>query len=415
MFNHKNHVALYMWCFPLLFFAFQFILRLWPGLMMSELMQQFSTDAAGFGLIAAFYYYGYAAMQVPTAILLDKYGAKKIIFLFSLFCGVGAFIFTTSHNFYLALFSRLLIGAGSAVGILGVSKVVSDWFNKENYAKMIGFSFSIGLIGAVYGGKPLSKWLSTYGGYQVGLALGVAVSILGLCCFIILRKPPKISELQESITLSSFIHILSSPVIWAVAMANLLMVGALEGFADVWGVPYFMTSYDFTKPDAAFLASLVFVGMICGGPVLAWIGKKFGNFFTICLCGLGLALSFVLLLTQSISSEFSISLVMFIVGVLCSYQVLIFAVGASIVSPAYAGVTVAFLNCINMFGGSFFHTVIGKVMSIYATDASLNFTVTAFQHALSVIPICALLGTLLIYFVKVKTDTKASASLLLAQ
>jgi len=66
----KKHKFLpfFMWLFPLLFFAYQFVLRLWPGLMMHQIMEQLSIDASHFGILAAFYYYGYAGMQIPTAI-----------------------------------------------------------------------------------------------------------------------------------------------------------------------------------------------------------------------------------------------------------------------------------------------------------------------------------------------------------
>ncbi len=41
-----------MWVFPLSFFTYQFILRLWPSLMMQQIMQQimqqFQVDATGF-------------------------------------------------------------------------------------------------------------------------------------------------------------------------------------------------------------------------------------------------------------------------------------------------------------------------------------------------------------------------------
>lgn len=54
-----------MWFLPLLFFTGQFVLRLWPGLMMQDIMQQFKIDAVEFGLLASAYYYGYALMQIP--------------------------------------------------------------------------------------------------------------------------------------------------------------------------------------------------------------------------------------------------------------------------------------------------------------------------------------------------------------
>ena len=127
--SKSNYLPYAMWLFPLLFFAYQFILRLWPGLMMQQMMEQYSISSSQFGVIAAFYYYGYSSMQIPVAMLLDRFGAKYIVFAFALLCGVATLLFTYSSNWYLACFSRFLVGAGSAVGFLGVSKVVSEWLS----------------------------------------------------------------------------------------------------------------------------------------------------------------------------------------------------------------------------------------------------------------------------------------------
>ena len=177
--NKYRYLPFFMWLFPLLFFSYQFILRLWPGLMMHQIMEQFAIDASHFGILAACYYYGYASMQIPVAILLDRFGARKIVFLFAVICGFATVMFTYTSNFYLAALSRFLIGAGSAVGFLGISKVVSEWFSKEQYARMIAFSFTVGLLGAIYGGKPISLLIETYNWQKVALTLALISIMLG--------------------------------------------------------------------------------------------------------------------------------------------------------------------------------------------------------------------------------------------
>jgi MFS family permease len=408
----SNYLPLLMWFFPLSFFAFQFMLRLWPGLMMQEIMAQFAIDAGSFGLLAAFYYYGYAGMQIPMALLLDKFGARWVLFTFALLCGVGALLFSYTDNFYLALLSRLMIGAGSAVGFLGVSKVVSEWFRSEHYARMIGFSFSVGLLGAIYGGKPLTKWIQSYSGQQVGFALAFIAMTIGLCCYLVIRQPKVLEKKQtNAITLSQLPTLFSSWIIWALAFANLLMVGALEGFADVWGVPYLTIAYGFDKAEAASLVSFIFIGMIFGGPILALLSKKIGNYWVIGACGTGLSIAFILLLSNTLANSWSLSLLFFTIGILCCYQVIVFAAGATLVSHKQLGVTVAFLNCINMLGGSFFHTLIGKIMDL-SWNGALNqegirqYGLEHFQHALSVVPICALAGALLIILIQFKVKNQ---------
>ncbi|NDD67503.1 MFS transporter, partial [bacterium] len=90
MFIQKNrYLPFFMWLLPLMFFAYQFVLRLWPSLLMSQIMQQFAIDATAFGVLVSVYYYGYAGMQIPIAILLDKYGPRYVIAACALLCGIG--------------------------------------------------------------------------------------------------------------------------------------------------------------------------------------------------------------------------------------------------------------------------------------------------------------------------------------
>lgn len=397
-----------MWLLPALFFAYQFILRLWPGLMMQPIMAQFSIDASQFGLLAACYYYGYAGMQIPVAILLERYGPRLVLFIFALLCGVATLLFTYTSHFALALFSRFLIGVGSAVGFLGTSKVISEWFPKETYARMVGFSFTFGLLGAIYGGRPVSMLIEKYDWQNVALSLAIVAVLISLLTVVFLRSPPEAKHQQTALSGFEWKHIrstLSSPKLWGLACANLLMVGSLEGFADVWGVPYLMEAYHLSKDSAAGVMSLIFFGMLFGGPILAFCSRKFSEYSVILLCALGMTAIFFVLLVSHMLSIGWLSVLLFIVGLLCCYQVIIFAAGAKLVSLQELSVTVAFLNCVNMLGGSFFHTVIGKVMDSYwqgqVGENGLHlYSKIAFQHALVIIPVCALLGALIILVVR---------------
>lgn len=407
---NNRYLPFLMWLFPLLFFAYQFILRLWPGLMMHQIMEQFSIDASHFGVLAAFYYYGYAGMQIPVAIFLDKFSPRYTIFTCAVVCGVANLLFTYTDNFYLAVISRFLIGGGSAVGFLGVSKVVSEWFSREQYAKMIGFSFTFGLMGAIYGGRPVNMLIERYSWQNVALTLSLIAIAIGILTYIALKSPKTQGEevLVEEISMRGFKKILTSPLLWSIGVSNFLMVGSLEGFADVWGIQYLMTAYDISKGDAASLTSLVFFGMLFGGPCLTILARRIGNYAVIAVCGIGMALVFLLLLTNHSYHPVMLPIVFFLLGILCCYQVPVFALGSNFVSVSELGVTVAFLNCINMLGGSFFHTAIGKIMDIFWVGALNNdgvrlYDLAAYQYGLSIIPLSACVGVLMILISYVKT------------
>lgn len=400
--------SLLMWLLPLSFFTYQFILRLWPSLMMQDIMQQFAIDATAFGVLASCYYYGYASMQLPVAIMLDRYGARVVVGLCAICCGFATLSFTYTDNWYIALMSRFAVGAASAVGFLGVSKVISEWFAKEDYSRMVGFSFSVGLLGALYAGKPVGMLIAAHGGQVVAYYLAIFAIVIGLTCLALLRSNHVGENSGNAVKLSDLRMLLASRNIWLLAIANLLMVGSLEGFADVWGLNYLMTAYHFTKPEAAELTSFIFVGMLFGGPTLALCANRFGNYNVIASCGLLMASIFFVLLFSMDGDWYKLMALFFVLGILCCYQVLVFAAGYDLVATHLLGVAVAFLNCINMLGGSFFHTLIGAAMDM-AWHGDINdlglrvYDVTAYKAALLIIPVCSLIGAVLVLLVQKKS------------
>lgn len=405
--RHK-YLPFLMWVLPLLFFTYQFILRIWPGLMMNQIMEQLSIDASHFGLLTAFYYYGYAGMQFPVAILLDRYHVRYVICAFASICGLASLVFSYTDNWYLACISRFLIGAGSAVGFLGVSKVVSNWFPKEQYAKMIGFSFTIGLMGAIYGGKPVSLLIENYSWQIIAFVLSCVSIALGLATALFLRSANNNNiKTEQEFKLVNFRKLLSSPIIWLLAIANLLMVGSLEGFGDVWGVQYLMKAHNLNKDIAAELVSFIFVGMLFGGPFLAYLSTKLGHYKVIVLCGFTMAGIFLLLLSGISYNWYYFAGLFFIIGIMCCYQVIVFAAGSELVSAQLLGITIAFLNCINMLGGSFFHTIIGYLMDLFQNQTTIeesinHYSIESYSNALMIIPICSILGACIVGIVGYK-------------
>lgn len=407
--NKVGFVPYLMWSLPLLFFTFQFILRLWPGLLMGQIMEQFAINASSFGLLAAAYYYGYSAMQIPAAILLERYGARVVVAILSILCGLATLLFTYTDSFIIAILCRFMVGIGSAVGFLGVSKVISQWFPQAEYTRMVGLSFSVGLLGAVYGGRPVNYLIATYPWQLVASVLAFVSIVIGIVVYSGLSKQQmsnnnftssvKTNDLEQY-KLTNFSKIFFSKKIWVLALANLLMVGCLEGFADVWGVQYLCHAFSIEKGEAAGLVSFVFVGMLFGGPLLAYFSKKYGNYMVISASGLGLVSLFSLLLSTSVYNWYLIAILFFALGILCCYQVIVFAAASDYVSNQQLGVTIAFLNCINMLGGSFFHTVIGVIMDIFwqgvvNLEGVREYSLITYKYALSSIPVCAFIGSML--------------------
>ena len=75
----KYRMPLLLWSMCTLYLAFQLIVRLSAGLLREEIMAKFPIDIESFGAFAGCYYIGYAGMQVPIGILVDKFNLKLVV------------------------------------------------------------------------------------------------------------------------------------------------------------------------------------------------------------------------------------------------------------------------------------------------------------------------------------------------
>ncbi|MCH9753980.1 MAG: MFS transporter [Alphaproteobacteria bacterium] len=398
--SHKG-LAWFVWFLATVFFAYQFILRLAPGLIINEMMSKYNISATEYGVFSAMYYVGYAGCQIPVALLLDRYGTRIVGALCIILCAMSSIIFMYTDSWSVALVCRLLIGAGSAAGFLTVSKVISMWFEKKYYGRMVSITFSFGLIGAVYGGRPISNFIDIFGWFDVMVGIGIVGLIISVL-FLLFSKP--VPGYKEEVDLKIFEKLsevcANKKIIW-IALGNLLLVGALEGFADVWGVSYLVDMYEYSKQDAATITSFIFVGMIFGAPLLAILAEKMNANYSLTVASgifMGLAFFMIILLRQYISTSL-IYVLVFLIGVACCYQVLVFTIGSSLVKTQLIGVTIAFLNSINMLGGTFFHSVIGFVMDHFWTGETLNgakvYGAESYNYSLISIPIASVLGAII--------------------
>lgn len=406
--NTSGFLPYLVWLGPVLFFAYQFVMRIAPGLVMPELMQKFNVNASEFGLFASLYYVGYAGMQIPVALLLDKFGPRKVITLSAVVCSIATLALIYTNDWKLALLSRFLIGAGSAAGFLGVSKVISLLFSKEKYTRMVGFSFTLGLMGALYGGKPLGSLIQVVGFEKVLILVGCLGFLIATFIYLTLRdgSTETNQKAENPSILFDLKKIVLNKELLMIAFANFLMVGALEGFADVWGVSYLVTSRGIEKSEAALLTSTIFFGMLFGGPALAYFSNKMKSESALtAACGLLMALLFFIMLNYNSNLSNALLYVLFFAtGILCCYQVLVFSMGSNLVPIHLRCVTVAFLNCINMLGGSFFHSSIGNLMDYFWSGSMNNglkfYDENTYVYALSIIPIASVLGSLILIFRK---------------
>jgi MFS family permease len=381
-----------MWLSALLFFAFQLIIRMWLGINTDFIMHQFSIDVDVIGKLASYYYFGYAICQIPVAILLEKFGSQKTISTAAILCGISHLIFTNSDNINIAFLCRFIIGACSACGFLGVSKVITEWFDKTLYSKMVAYSFTLGFLGTIIGGKPMIYLIHNFDHNLIANSLGIIAIIIGLLCFALLKKKDK-KSISVPFKAAFFIELIKNKFILGMMIVMFCMVGIVEVYADMWAINHVMVTYNLAKNNAAGLVSFI-----------TYISKITNEQNVMFFSGILYSMLLYILLFAVVKNVTIVSIICFLLGIVCCFKVIIFSICSKAVSNTQLGLTIAMLNSANMLGGSFINNVIGRLMSAM-WDGKMNdmqvkiYDVTAYQYSLSVIIYSVLIGAFISYLV----------------
>src|SRR5438034_508237 len=131
---NKSVLPWFVCIIGMLFYCYNYFIRVSPGLMQSDLMQNLHITASQFGYLAAFYYYAYTPMQIPVGMIYDRYGARLVLFFACLIAVMGLNVFINADTYSMACVGRFLIGFGMAFAYIGVLKVASVWLAPNRFA-----------------------------------------------------------------------------------------------------------------------------------------------------------------------------------------------------------------------------------------------------------------------------------------
>ncbi len=150
-----------------------------------------------FGLGAGIFFLGYFIAEVPSNILLHRFGARIWIARIMITWGIIAALMGFIHNGTQFIVLRFLLGIAEAGFFPGIIFYLTLWFPARHRARVFA-SFYVGLPIAQIIGAPLSvglmQWGDTLGfdGWRLMYILeGIPSVILGIICLKYLTNTPK--------------------------------------------------------------------------------------------------------------------------------------------------------------------------------------------------------------------------------
>jgi MFS family permease len=378
-------------------------------------MKYFSLDAAGVGALASCYYFVYTFMQVPAGVISDKYSMKLIATIAVTCCAVGAFVFVSTSNSYIAGFGQMLIGFGSSFAFILTLKCITDWFPQNKIAMMTSCTMSVGCLGPVVGGPAVScivrefEWTHVIKVFSV---FGLLVAVL--VWFTIRDKRKTQNSKQEHISLiDSLKMIVTSSQAWILALFTMMLYAPLSALGDLWGISFIKKAYGVDSTIAAFANNMLYVGVVFGSPFFAYLATRL-NSYKKPMIGAAttatVALFFVIFCTG-----------MPVEGIFVLFGIIGFACGAMLtyplaimIFPGSISATVSgFINMMSMLSGVILMPLIGYIINLSwdgTTENGVNvYSVIDYKYGLTTVLLFLIAGIITSLMIKDRSPNGQSS------
>lgn len=277
-----------VWGLGALLYLIGFYQRVAPAVITDQLMRDFSIGAAALGNLSAFYFYSYVAMQIPTGVIADRWGPRRLLTAGAGIAAIGTALFAYSPNLWWANAGRLLIGASVAVAFVSMMKLATHWFAPRQFALVSGMALFCGVIGGVIAGVPLRMLVEAFGWRPVMAVSAVLTALLCVAIWLRVRNDPSEAAYdshapsaheggQHGSILRGVLEVFSYRNTWILLITPIGIAGAVLTFAGLWGVPYLRQIHGLETKTAAAITSALLIAWAVGGPLLGALSERIGR------------------------------------------------------------------------------------------------------------------------------------------
>jgi MFS family permease len=249
------------------------------GVAAVEAQQRFGVSAAVLSLFAVMQLAVYAGMQVPVGVMLDRFGSRRLIVTGALLMAIGQLLLATASAIGLAIFARVLVGAGDAMTFISVLRLIPRWFPRRRVPLLTQSTGMLGQLGQIVAAYPLVALLQGAGWTTSFLIAAAAGAVVAVSTAAWLRDaPPGVAIAHGQVTLATALERLGHA--WREVGTRLGLwthfVSQFSGvvFALLWGYPFLVLGEGRSPAEAGLLITLMVVVAIPLGPILGHFANR---------------------------------------------------------------------------------------------------------------------------------------------
>src|SRR5215471_5415060 len=381
-----------------------FLDRVNLGFAALQMVKDLHLSSTVFGFGGGIFFVSYFFFEVPSNLLLEKFGARRWIARIMITWGIlagGMVLVRGPQSLYIM---RLLLGAAEAGFFPGVILYLTYWFPAEYRARIFGL-FTVAIPVSSFLGSPISAallgidgWLGLRGWQWMFIIEALPAVLLGFACLIVLSDQPAdatwlgnderrwlLAKLRaEAGRQRPVAHLSLSHILWNrhVLTLSVVLAGstAVSSGLQLWQ-PQIIKAYGLTNMQTGLLNSIPFA---LASVIMVWWGRRSDQTGErIWHAALPLLLTAVSLASALLFDSLSATIVILCLAVIGIYagKGPVWAVSTEWLSASTAAAGLAQINAISNLAGFGTTYVMG-----FIKDATGSFS-------LALVPLVALAAT----------------------
>ncbi|MBP6619783.1 MAG: MFS transporter [Leadbetterella sp.] len=370
-----------------LFFLFllsiiTFLDRVCMNVVSKYVKEDLNLDNQSFGYILGAFSLAYALFELPTGILGDRIGPRKVLTRVVLWWSGFTALTGTAFGFVYLLIVRFLFGMGEAGAYPNASIAIARWFPAVEVGRAQSVIWAAGRIGGALTPLLVIPLVHVVGWRMAFFILGIVGSIWAAAWYYWFRDNPsehkgitteeieEIESARKNSPISHKIHwktIIKNPNIWLLMIMCHLFFYASYFFTN-WSSTYFqegrMMTEDQTKNFISLSYFLGAIGCIVGGFASDFLSKKFGLKLGRRIVGVtGLGLSSICFLGAGMTTDNQLAGYLLALCVFLKDLTLPVAFAVCVdIGKRNAGTVTGAMNFAGQMGGFFITIIFGTIV-----------------------------------------------------
>ncbi len=382
-------------------FWLAFFHRVAPVSIAGELTLAFNVSGAALGALAATYFYVYTVMQIPTGVLVDTLGPRRVLTAGGVVAGVGSLLFGMADTYFAAAAGRTLAGLGVSVAFVALLKISSQWFGERQFATAASAVNFIGLCGALSATIPLA-WLITVVSWRtVFIGIGVASMAVAALTWMLSQDHPSSARVDAGGGWrADLAAVMRNRATWPAFWVSFGLSGSYMSFIGLWLAPFLTQVYGKSTVEASQHASAIIIGLALSAVAVAWLSDTLRRRKPVLI---GVALAYVALWVVwliGVPGEWTFAMCV-LMGVAAPGFTLAWSCAKEVNPPRHAGMAISVANTGGFLAAGILQPLAGALLdwsksaTVSAAEGgagSALATMADFRLALSVLAAFAVIG-----------------------